>query len=115
MKKLDISYLDVNSNLSYNKIISQKLTLLINTLPGEFRLDPEYGTSTRKHLFKSLDLEAIQLELTPELIDKTKTYVPEILLNKIIFSIPQNNTLRLELQYVIIKESISVTEIIEVQ
>lgn len=113
-KKLDIHYQDTNLNLSYDSLIRQKFILLINTLPGDNRLDSSYGTMIRTLLFKKLDISILTQRIGTELKNKTPIYIPEVQLNKVIVSQTQETTLQILLEYVILKENKPSTQVVEV-
>ena len=105
MKILDISVENVAELLPYEKIIKQKIALLINTTPGEIKINPQYGSNVKSNLFKPLNIQILSNKIGTELESKIAQYIPEIRLENVQTERNADNQVQITVRYIILKEN----------
>jgi len=89
---LQVSPIDGPYALIRNQVelIKQNFKMLILTIPGERMMDPEYGVGLKQYLFEA-NSPSTHAMINDRIVEQTKRYMSYIQLNKIDFSVPENN------------------------
>jgi len=74
----------------YTEMVTQNFKMLLLTIPGERIMNPDYGVGLKQYLFE-LNVGGTHAAINDRIVSQTRRYMPFIQLNKIDFSVPENN------------------------
>ena len=74
---------------NYVELARQNFKMLLLTSPGEKMMNPDFGVGLRRYLFE-LNGSTTYAEINDRIHSQTKRYMSFIQLNKIDFSVPEN-------------------------
>ena len=85
---------------NFQTLIKQNFKMLLLTDPGERVMEPEFGVGLKQFLFENFN-ESTFTRIERRIISQTKTYIPVITIQEIIFgSLPSNeNALNIRIEY----------------
>jgi len=90
---------------SYKELVSQNLTMLVLTVPGEKMMDPDFGVGARRYLFENMH-ESVFENFKTDLLRQVQKYMPFLTIQKVDFvsaltnpGITNENYLGIKIQY----------------
>ena len=104
----DGSYSLVND---YATIMRQNLKMLLLTAPGERMMIPSYGVGLRNFLFENRGPN-VKNDIRAKIKEQVKIYLPFIKILRIAFFDTEENTLSLEVSYVV--ESLNLKDLVTI-
>ena len=101
--KLPITRSDINGYAmidDFHSLIKQNLKMLILTNPGERVMMPDFGVGIQTYLFQNFS-ETTYTQIENDIKDQVSKYLPVVSIIRVGFdnSSPDNNTLRIALEY----------------
>ena len=75
---------------SYQQLAKQNFKMLLLTAPGERMMNPDFGVGLKRYLFEQNHPRTYN-EINNRILTQVKRYLPFIAINRIDFSIPEEN------------------------
>jgi hypothetical protein len=74
---------------SYTALAKQNFKMLLLTVPGERIMNPDFGVGLKAYLFEQ-NAPGTYAKINDRILEQTGRYMPFIQVNKIDFSVPEN-------------------------
>jgi len=78
------------NNQTVMSVVSQNLTMIILTSPGERIMDPNFGVGIKQFLFEQND-SMTHSKIKARIINQVREYMPFVTIDKVSFSSEANN------------------------